>query len=91
MQQSNLKYTKLHTSVSLATSLDVQLNQKPRNAETNMLFALLLSTSDIHKYYSDQTRKFPVNSSRGYQYVFILYEYDSNTILYKLLKTRQAL
>ena len=32
-----------------------------------------------------------MQSSQGYQYVFILYEYNSNAILSKPLKTRQAL
>ena len=91
MQQCNLTSTKIHTSVPLTISLDVQPAQEPLNAETNMLFALLLPASDIHKSYSDQTGKFPVQSSRVYQYVFIIYEYDSNTILAKPLKTRQAL
>ena len=91
MHQRNLNFTKLHTSVPLATSLDVQPAQEPWNEDTNKLFALLLPTSDIHKSYSDQTGKFPVQSSRIYQYVFILYEYDSNAILAKPLKTRQAL
>ena len=91
MQQLNLNSKKLHTSVPLATSLDVQPAQEPWNEDTNKLFALLLPTSDIHKSYSDKTGKFPVLSSWGYQYVFILYEYDSNVILDKPLKTRQAL
>ena len=91
MQQCNLNSTKLHTSVPLATSLDVQPAQEPLNKETNTMFDLLLPTSDIHKSYSDQTGKFPGQSSRGYQYVFIIYEYDSNTILVKPLYTRQAL
>ena len=91
MQKRNLNSTKLRTSVPLATSIGVQLSQEPLNAETNTLFSLLLPTSDIHKYYSDQTGKFPVQYSRGYQYVFILYEYNRNAILAKPLKTRQAL
>ena len=91
MQQHNLNSTKVHNSVPLTTSLDVKPAQEPQNAETNTFFALLLPTSDIHRSYSDQKGKFPVQSSQGYQYVFILYEYDSNSILAKPLKTRQAL
>ena len=91
MQQHNLNSTKLHTSVPLTTSLDVQPAQEPQNAETNTFFAVLLPTSDIQRSYSDQKGKFPVQYSQGYQYVFILYEYDSNAILAKPLNTRQAL
>jgi hypothetical protein len=49
-----------------------------------------MPTSELHKSYSDQTGKFPVQSSRGYNYVLILYDHDSNAILSKPLKTRQA-
>ena len=48
------------------------------------------SATDHQKLYSDQTGKFPAQSSRGYQYVVIMYDYDSNTILSKPLKSRQA-
>jgi hypothetical protein len=74
----------------MATSLDVSPSQEPRNTLTNIVFAVIVSTSDISKSYSDQTGKFPVQSSRGYNYVMILYHYDSNAILSKPLKTRQA-
>ena len=40
--------------------------------------------------YLDQTGKFPFKSSRGYKYIMILYEYDSNAILARPFKTRQA-
>ena len=40
--------------------------------------------------FSDQTGKFPVTSSRGNAYVFVLYDYDSNTIHPVAIKTRTA-
>ena len=40
--------------------------------------------------YSDQTGKFPFRSSRGYEYVMIIYDFDSNTILARHFKTRRA-
>ena len=43
-----------------------------------------------HKTYSDQTGKFPYQSSRGNQYIFILYDYDGNAILSKAIKSRSA-
>jgi hypothetical protein len=91
MQQQNLQSTKSPVALPLATSLDIDPAQEPQNQATNNVFAFLLPTSDIQKSYSDQTGRFPIQSSRGYQYVFILYEYDSNAILSKPLKTRQAL
>ena len=43
-----------------------------------------------HKTYSDLTGKFPYQSSRGSQYIFILYDYDGNAILSKAIKSRSA-
>ena len=40
--------------------------------------------------YSDLTGKFPHVSSRGNQYVLVLYDFDSNAILVAPLKSRQA-
>ena len=71
-------------------SLDIIPSQEPNNLRTNIIFATILTETDLRKSYSDQTGKFPVQSSRGYNYVMILYDYDSNVILSKPLKTRQA-
>ena len=38
----------------------------------------------------DLTGRFPHKSSRGNCYLFVLYDYDTNTILFEPLKTRQA-
>jgi hypothetical protein len=40
--------------------------------------------------YSDQTGKFVQPSSHGNNYLFILYDYDSNLILAEPMKTRSA-
>ena len=42
------------------------------------------------KLYSDQTGKFPYRSSRGNQYLLVMYDYDSNAIVFEALKTRQG-
>jgi hypothetical protein len=91
MEQRNLQSTKLYAPLPLSTSLDVDPSQEPQNKATHNLFALLLPTSDLCKSYSGQNGRFPIQSWRGYQYVFNLYEYDSNAILSKPLKTRQAM
>jgi hypothetical protein len=91
MEQRNLHSTKLHAPLPLSMSLNVNPSEEPQNKATHNLFALLLPTSDLCKSYSNQTGRFPIQLSRGYQYVFILYEYDSNAILFKPLKTRQAM
>jgi hypothetical protein len=91
MQQQNIQSTKFSASLDLATSLDIIPSQEPSNPRTNVVFAAILTEAELRKSYSDQTGKFPVQeSSRGYNYVMILYDYDSNIILSKPLKTRQA-
>jgi hypothetical protein len=91
MQQKNLQSTKPITAyLPIATSLDVKSTQEHHNARTHDVFATVLPSSNLHKSYSDQTGKFPVQSSRGYNYVMVLYDYDSNAILSQPVKTRQA-
>ena len=40
--------------------------------------------------YGDLTGRFPYKSSRGNQYIYVLYDYDSNNILVKAIPNRQA-
>ena len=41
------------------------------------------------KIYSNQTGAFPYKSSRGSQYLLVMYDYESNAIVFEPLKTRQ--
>jgi hypothetical protein len=90
MQQKNVQSTKIATSLPLATSLDVSPSQEPHNMRTNVIFAAIMPFTDLRKSYSDQTGKFPVQSSRGYNYVMVLYDFDSNAILSRPTKTKEA-
>ena len=45
------------------------------------------ATRQVH---TDQTGKFPVTSTRGMKYVFVLYDYDSNSIHPVPIKNRNA-
>ena len=42
------------------------------------------------KLYSDQTGRFPYTLSRGYGYIMLMYDYESNVIIVESLKTRQS-
>jgi len=42
----------------------------------------------IGKINTDQTNRYPVTSTRGNKYILVAYDYDSNTINAKPLKTR---
>jgi hypothetical protein len=91
MQQKNIQSTKTITAnLPIATSLDFSPSQEPNNTRTHVVFPAIITTADLNKSYSDQTGKFPTQSSRGHNYVMVLYDYDSNAILSKPLKTRQA-
>ena len=47
-------------------------------------------TKSPAKCYSDQTGEFNIPSSNGNKYLFILYDYDSNHIFARPMKTRHA-
>ena len=45
----------------------------------------------LEKSFSDQTERFPARSSRGDQYIFILYSYDANSINARPIKSRESI
>ena len=49
-----------------------------------------INETKTSKTYSDLTGKFPHKSSRGNQYLLVIYDYDSNAIVIAPLKTRQS-
>jgi hypothetical protein len=63
VQQKNIQSTKISSDLPLATSLDIEPSQEPQNASTHVAFASLLSNAATRKSSSDQTGKFPVQSS----------------------------
>ena len=59
--------------------------------KSNQALATIVNHStNTHKAYFDLTGQFSYVSTRGYKYIFILYDYDSNAILAEPLKTRNA-
>ena len=57
-------------------------------SETFDYIVTIIPAPEKGKTYSDQTRIFLYQSSRGTQYIFILYNYDSNAIPHAPLKNR---
>jgi hypothetical protein len=53
---------------------------------TNAVFAEIISPTG--QIYTDLPGRFPVSSNRGNQYIYILYDYDSNAILAEPMKNR---
>jgi hypothetical protein len=66
---------------------DSQPTSENPNKRTHQVFSAIVDAG-TGKIYTNQTGKFPVTSSRGNKYVFVLYEYDSNAILVEPIKSR---
>ena len=56
--------------------------------KTSSCFATITKVPTKRTTYIDQTGKFPYQSSRGNQYLFVLYDYDANCILFEPIKNR---
>jgi Reverse transcriptase (RNA-dependent DNA polymerase) len=62
------------------------LNEEP----TQYCFAALLPIKKTGQVYSDQTGRFPTTSSMGNTQIFVLYDYDSNSIHAQPMQTKSA-
>jgi hypothetical protein len=56
------------------------------HVRTHLVYAKHISITG--QIYSDQTGRFPVTSSRGNQYIMIIYDYNSTAILAEPIKNR---
>ena len=57
-------------------------NKREVNApKTRNCFAIILDPTKNETAFLDLTGKFPYTSSRGYKYLLVIYDYDSNAIL----------
>ena len=66
--------------------------QSPPELLTERTHQLFLKvTKYSSKIYTDQTGRFPITSSRGYKYIMIAYDYESNNILAEPIKSRTSL
>ena len=60
---------------------DIVPSQEPDNARTHDVLCAIFDSNELaSKSYSEQTGKFPIKSTQGNQYIFIIYHYDKNTI-----------
>jgi hypothetical protein len=64
------------------------LDLESPNQRTHQVFSAIVD-SGTGKIYTDQTGRFPVTSSCGHKYLFVLYDYDSNAILAEPIKSRK--
>ena len=62
--------------------------QQPEGKRSHLCFVKIVEiTGQVH---SDLTGRFPIPSSRGYHYLLVVYDYDSNSILFTPTKSRKA-
>ena len=63
----------------------------PIPTRTHTIYAATLDpTQPTGNSFSDLTGRFPIQSNRGANYIFVLYDYDSNAILVRPLRNRSA-
>ena len=60
-------------------------SQEPA-VRTNFVYTKVVEVTG--KIFTDQTGRFPVTSSKGNQYIMVLYDFDSNAILAEPMKNR---
>ena len=60
----------------------------PNHKRIKHLYVRCIDTTG--KVYSDQTGHFPVISTRGYKYILIFYDVDSNAIIHRPLKSKEG-
>ena len=58
--------------------------------KTNEIFIKITPFKPTQKEYSDLTGRFPYTSSQGNQYFVVVYDYNSNAILVKVIKSRNG-
>ena len=87
-EAKNIRSTSSITfDISSTADPDLAPTLEPRS---HTISAMLFSNDSILKSYSDQTGRFPIPSSRGNHYIFILYHQDTNSIHAVALPNRTA-
>ena len=93
-ERKNLRSTKTLTeNVSTTKTELLEEDFHPANIEKNKTYEYASSIVEFQAKtttYTDLTGRFPHVSSRGSEYIFVMYDYDSNAILAEPLKNRQA-
>ena len=60
------------------------------NRKYNQAAYVVIKHKEITTVYQDLMGRFPIQSSRGNEYVLVRYHYDANCILWHLVKDRTA-
>ena len=86
----NQEMAGLQSTKTPAIDDDFNPKQETNNVRTNCYMAKIQKFTPTDKAYSDLTGRFPVQSSRGNNYIMVIYSYDANAILAEPLKNRSA-
>jgi len=93
----NINSTLLNTPSETSTNTPSETSETTENdfspslsAKTSQICCMVFTKAEISKSYSDQTGPFPVPSSRGNHYIFVLYNHDTNSIHVLPIPNRQA-
>ena len=84
-ERQGLQSTKIKTQHD-----DFNPKQEIKNEKTKCFMAKIQQFTATDKAYSDLTGRFPVQSSRGNNYVMVVYCYDANAIIAEPLKNRST-
>jgi hypothetical protein len=88
-EAKHLRSTKVTPKIAVPEPKDLDLEPLLAPPSHN-IFVMLFEKDQVMKSYSDQTGRFPVPSSRGNYYIFVLYHQDTNTIHVVAIPNRQA-
>ena len=61
-------------------NINFQPSQELDNIKSNDIICNIINYTKLSKSYSDQICSFPVHSSRGNEYIFMFYHFDTNSI-----------
>ena len=84
-ERQNLQSTK--TTIQ---QFDEDQNPTPTSIKTNECMSLILPFNAKTTSYTDLTGRFPYKSTSGNEYLYVMYDYDSNAIMALPIKNRQA-
>ena len=89
-QPAGIRSTKKQPVVKVEED-DEEVQRPPMKKQKDIMIKIIDTNADEEwKIYTDQTGKFPRKSSRGNQYVMVLYEVDSNYIMVEPMMNRTA-
>lgn len=86
-ERANLQSTKTVESNKIIEDYEPTDGNSTKTFENTVV---LYAFDPKEKNYSDQTGRFPHQSSRGNEYIMVMYDHDANAILAEALKNRQA-